>query len=325
MSKASVIIPVYNKEKYLKETLISVDKQTEDDLEIIIIDDASSDNSLNIINDFASNTKKQVRIFKNDTNQGVAYSRNVGIEEAKTDYITFLDADDILNHDFMEVMLNKAKQFPYVDFIRGTMRIVYDGIVVADGKSRNYYENQIIVPSLNTDYIVKETSSSNGRLYNSSFIKNLRFVESSYEDYEFTLDTILSCTSILYTTKAIYNYVFAEDGKNFTESNKYLKTFCDYEEVHDRIFEKHPDISKDMLEGLKKKQIRIYINYLKRISESDMKASDKMILVDNILLYLKYRYDMSDCDIFKIIGRPVFIEANLDESRQKIKEILMKY
>lgn len=60
MAKASIIIPVYNKEKYLKETLVSVDKQTEDDLEVIIVDDASTDNSLNIINDFASNTKNLV-------------------------------------------------------------------------------------------------------------------------------------------------------------------------------------------------------------------------------------------------------------------------
>ena len=80
MAKASIIIPVYNKEKYLKDTLISVDKQTEDDLEVIIVDDASTDNSLDIINDFKDNTKKSVGVFKNEKNQGVVYSRNIGIE-----------------------------------------------------------------------------------------------------------------------------------------------------------------------------------------------------------------------------------------------------
>lgn len=109
MAKASIIIPVYNKEKYLAETLKSVDRQTVNDLEVIIIDDKSTDHCMDIIVDFKCNTRKHVRVIQNDENMGVAYSRNRGIEEAQADYITFLDADDLLDKNFMKVMLKKMK------------------------------------------------------------------------------------------------------------------------------------------------------------------------------------------------------------------------
>jgi len=325
MSKASIIIPVYNKEKYLKETLISVDKQTEDDIEVIIIDDASTDKGLDVITDFKNNTKKQVKVIKNEVNQGVAYSRNIGIEEAKSDYITFLDADDTLNHNFTEMMLENSEKHPYVDFIRGIISIYDENKLIEVGKINSYSEEQLIVPSFNPDYIYREIVSINGRFYKSQFIKNLRFVESSYEDYEFSLDTILSCRSILYTTKPVYNYNVVSDGKNFTESEKYLKTFEDYEAIYDRILAKYPNISDEVLENLRKKQIHIYINYLNSITYSPMKASDRLVLIENFISYFRYKYGMSELDILKFMGRVPTFSLNQEETKQKIREILMKY
>lgn len=80
MSKATIVIPVYNKQSYLKDTLISVDKQSEDDIEVIIIDDASTDKSMDIIYDFASNTKKHVQIIQNDINRGVLIAEILGLK-----------------------------------------------------------------------------------------------------------------------------------------------------------------------------------------------------------------------------------------------------
>lgn len=325
MAKATIIIPVYNKEKYLKETLTSVDKQTVDDLEVIIIDDFSTDHSLDIVRDFASSTKKEVRIFKNDKNQGVAYSRNIGIQEAKADYTTFLDADDTLDVNYIEIMLDKIKRNPYVDFVRGIIRIFEDGKVIVDGRIKSYYEEQIIVPKMNPKYIQQESISSNGRLYNSNFIKNLRFVESGYEDYEFSLDTILSCTSILYTSQAVYNYNVVDDGKSAIEMKNFLKTFNDYEAIYDRVLEKHIDISESMLENLKKRQLHLYINYLHDIKSSDMKLTDRMNLIKYCLIYFKHKYGISDLDILKYFGIPVCLDYDMQESQHKIKEILMKY
>ena len=92
MVKISVIIPVYNNEKYLKECLDSVCHQTLTDIEIICINDGSSDGSLNILNEYS----KDDRIIVIDqTNQGPAIARNRGLDIAKGEYIGFLDSDDI--------------------------------------------------------------------------------------------------------------------------------------------------------------------------------------------------------------------------------------
>lgn len=325
MTKASIIIPVYNKGKYLKDTLVSVDRQTEKDLEVIIIDDASTDFSMDIISDFASNTRKQVKVIQNEKNQGVAYSRNIGIQESRSDYVTFLDADDTINFDFMEIMLDGIIKNPDVDFVRGVVRMYDGGEIVIDGRIKKSYAGQIIVPKMQPKYIYQESISSNGRLYNSSFIKNLRFVESSYEDYEFSLDTILSCTSILYTNEAIYNYREVDDGKSAIVMDNYLKTFNDLEVIYDRILEKYPDLSYDMSDYLKKKQLRLYYSYLNDIKESDAKFFDKVNLLQYFSSYLKHKYNMSDLDMFGFFGISAFFDYDVDEARSKIKEILMKY
>ena len=325
MAKVSIIIPVYNKEKYLKETLSSVDRQSDDDLEIIIIDDASTDNSFDIINDFVSNTKKQTKVIKNDNNCGVAHCRNIGIEEAKSDYITFLDADDILDDNFIGVMLNRAKQYYYVDFIRGNVC----PFITENNKLNTiligYYEGQIIVPGYNPNYVYEEIISCNGRLYKSDFIKNLRFVESSFEDYEFSLDTIISSASILYTNRAIYNYRIINDGKNVANFHNYFKIFSDYESIYDRILEKHPNLSFSISESIRKKQIYLHLNYLKVILNSDKSLIDRNDIIETVLMYLKCKYQLLEEEIVNVIGKNVSSDLNKDELQQKIKNLLTKY
>ena len=93
MVKISIIIPVYNASKYLKETIMSVVNQSFKDFEIICIDDGSLDNSLEILNELSDNYN-YVKILK-QFNQGAGKARNYGLDEAKGDYVAFLDADDI--------------------------------------------------------------------------------------------------------------------------------------------------------------------------------------------------------------------------------------
>lgn len=96
----SVIIPVYNSSKYLKECIDSVLNQTYKNIEVIIIDDNSTDNSVDIINSYKD---KRIKLIKFKENSGVSACRNKGIELAKGDYITFIDSDDYWN-------LNKLKK-----------------------------------------------------------------------------------------------------------------------------------------------------------------------------------------------------------------------
>ena len=107
MIKVSVIIPAYNLENYIEKTLNSVINQTLEEIEIIVVNDGSKDNTLNIINDIASKYDK-VRIIDKE-NQGVSKARNTGIKEAKGEYILFLDGDDWMDLDALNLLYTKAK------------------------------------------------------------------------------------------------------------------------------------------------------------------------------------------------------------------------
>ena len=103
MPKVSIIIPVYNAEKYLKDTLNSVINQTYNDFEVIALNDGSKDNSLSILNEYASKDNRFIVIDK--PNSGVSDTRNLGILKASGEYIACLDADDLYSPNFLSVML----------------------------------------------------------------------------------------------------------------------------------------------------------------------------------------------------------------------------
>src|SRR5690554_7984530 len=108
MPKISVIIPVYNKAPYLEQCLNSVINQTYKNLEIIIIDDGSTDNSLEICEKYR---KKDERIqLISQENQGVSVARNKGIQKASGEWIYFLDADDYLELDAFGILMNETIQ-----------------------------------------------------------------------------------------------------------------------------------------------------------------------------------------------------------------------
>lgn len=107
--KCSVVIPVYNVEPYLRETITSVLSQTLQDIEIICVNDGSTDGSLSILKEYGEKDSRVVVIDKQNT--GVGDSRNVGINAAKGEYIAFLDSDDMFaSDDVLEILYNKAKE-----------------------------------------------------------------------------------------------------------------------------------------------------------------------------------------------------------------------
>lgn len=122
--KVSVIIPVYNTEKYLREALDSIVNQTLKEIEIITINDGSTDSSLDVLNEYA---KKDNRIIVySQENQGQAIARNFGIEKSKGKYIYFFDSDDILLPTALEETYNKCEK-DNLDLCFFDADIFYDG------------------------------------------------------------------------------------------------------------------------------------------------------------------------------------------------------
>ena len=110
MIKLSVIVPVYNVELYLRECLDSIINQTLKDIEIICIDDCSSDNSYGILEEY-SKKDNRIIIFRNQENMSAGPSRNIGIRVSQGEYITFVDSDDFLDKNYYELLYNTAKEY----------------------------------------------------------------------------------------------------------------------------------------------------------------------------------------------------------------------
>jgi glycosyltransferase involved in cell wall biosynthesis len=114
MAKVSVVIPVYNVEDYLRQCIESVLKQTLKDIEIICVDDGSTDSSLSILEEYASQDNR-IKIIK-QANGGAGAARNNGLRNATGDYLSFLDSDDFFEPDMLEEAYNKAEKYK-ADFV----------------------------------------------------------------------------------------------------------------------------------------------------------------------------------------------------------------
>ncbi len=115
MKKVSVIIPVYNGEKYIKESINSVLNQTYKNLELIIVNDASTDKTEEVIfENFKNLIGNRIIYYKNEKNMERVYSRNKGVELSSGDFIYFLDYDDLFRNDYIEKTVNYLEEFDLV-------------------------------------------------------------------------------------------------------------------------------------------------------------------------------------------------------------------
>lgn len=126
----SVIIPVYNTAEYLDECILSVVNQKYTDLEILLIDDCSTDGSAQLLDNWAERDPR-ITVIHNPVNSGVSASRNIGLQEAKGDFIAFVDSDDWLESNFYFELLNQIEQTG-ADVVLGG----YNRIMVNDVASR---------------------------------------------------------------------------------------------------------------------------------------------------------------------------------------------
>ena len=109
MAEVSVIVPVYNIEQYLPRCLDSILSQTHRNLEILVVDDGSTDNSSYVIRQYAKKDKRIIPLFKKNT--GVSDTRNKALDKATGDYIGFVDGDDYIEPDMFEILLDNALRY----------------------------------------------------------------------------------------------------------------------------------------------------------------------------------------------------------------------
>ena len=163
MKKISIIIPVYNTEKYLRKCFDSLVNQTYYDFVAIVINDGSTDNSLNIINEYE---KKYDSIFKvyNVENCGRANARNIGLSKVKTEYCMFLDSDDYLEEDTLYSLMSEMD--------KNTDVLVFDAMRIINGEKKSVmkYYNKLSNDSIKS--LILSTPCPCGKLYRTSLFKD---------------------------------------------------------------------------------------------------------------------------------------------------------
>lgn len=139
----SIIVPVYNSEKYLDECLKSIQKQTYRNFEVICVDDGSTDNSANIVNEYIKNDTR-FQLFT-QSNSGVSAARNLGLSKVSGEFICFVDSDDIIDNLFLENLINLAKDgsFAVCSYSRNIRNLGAKARNVRHYSSREYITNII--------------------------------------------------------------------------------------------------------------------------------------------------------------------------------------
>lgn len=217
MEKISIIVPIYNMENYLEECLNSLINQTLKDIEIICINDGSTDNSLEILKEYAKNDTR-IRIFS-QVNQGQGIARNKGIKIAKGEYLLFVDPDDYINSKTCEILYNTFKdtkaniiQFDYENLYehprlkksRILSNEVNDIVNTFKIYPNSYYDTNKIPICLYGQRLMAWDKA-----YSVKFLKenNIHFASNKYaEDHIFTIMATFNEKKIYYLNKQLYIY-----------------------------------------------------------------------------------------------------------------------
>lgn len=236
--KFSIIVPVYNVEDYIKECLDSIKNQTFSDFEVLCVDDGSTDNSLDILNEYASQDYR----FKVSTqkNQGQGVARNNAIEIATGEYLLCVDPDDIIDLKTLEI-LNKRLEQQDVDLVFFDYQIFGDIV-----KTKNVYFKDEIKKSLKLNItdnqvfnwlvfakgnISKIPQMPCTKVYSKKFIKenNIKFLPNRLgEDHIFSIGSALLADKILYVQKPFYHYRKRVNSSVNRVSNE---NFCIFENI----------------------------------------------------------------------------------------------
>ena len=207
MAKVSVIVPVYNMEKYLNKCISSIANQTLEDIEIIAINDGSCDNSLSILDDLSRKYKNLIVI--NQENKGVGNARNKGLDIARGEFVKFVDADDYLDLTILDKMYKLAKD-NNVKLVRGNYKMILGSVGFNNCANLSLNTNGIVDVEDNKDYLFNESPSIGNKLISRDLIGDLKFKENSkWEDLSFIPVVVASSKKLLHLNDNVYNYRMA--------------------------------------------------------------------------------------------------------------------
>ena len=274
----SVIIPVYNVEKYLEKCIDSVLNQTYNNIEIILVDDGSTDNCGTICDEYSKKDDRIKVIHKE--NGGLSDARNAGIEIATGKFLTFIDSDDFIEDNYIELLYNTLEDYN-ADLSIASHKVIYDKTIMDKSTNEEFSgDSKLILEKILYDDGVD--LSAWGKLYKAELFKEVRYPKDRlYEDSATTYKLIDLSNKIAVCSKPVYNYVIREKSiTNNTFSEKKLDLITSTKEMTDFIEEKYPDLKKAC-------NRRLMYSYLSTLTQLAKSGDENKKVEQELLNYIK--------------------------------------
>lgn len=240
----SVIVPCYNVERYVRKAITCLVNQTYKNLEIIVIDDASTDNTYQVLKQLESEYSGKFKLYKNEKNGGLAYTRNFGVKTATSEYIGFIDPDDYVDRNYYEILVNKLIEDDS-DLVVNDIQLVYENI-----------EKKVDVTKACNGDISKLNIIDNGlcasacnKLLRKDLLLKYPFLEGKVnEDVASIIPIIVHSNKISYTSEVVYYYV---QRKNSIQNSEFsVRRFDMFDSINvcfdrikdDKDYEKYKEL-----------------------------------------------------------------------------------
>ena len=306
MPKISVLVPVYNVEKYLKECIDSILNQTLKDIEIICINDGSTDSSLEILNDYAKNDSRIIVI--NKSNSGYGHSMNMGLNAATGEYVGIIESDDFADKNMFSDLYKLAKDND-ADIVKGDWYNYWSKNNFARKNNRISSAKAFKLTNSKLDKsLLRINPSVWSAIYKREFLNkyNIRFLETpgaSYQDLAFSFKIFALAERVILTDKAYLYY--RQDNMNSSVKSK-TKVYCvcdEYEEI-DKFLEEYPQLK---FEFKVQEEINRYNGYVSSVLRIDDSVKPEFVKVFSEHFKEEYNTGLLGNEFFKKINKKEFL------------------
>ena len=287
--KISIVIPVYNVQDYLRKCLDSICGQTYQNLEIICIDDRSTDASMEILNEYASKDTR-VRVVQQEKNGGQGAARQTGIDVATGDYIAFVDSDDWLDDDYYEKMLFQM-ECDLTDIVVNKNILFHEKDKVYPKNFPGHKTIQNKIYDQPKDLIERVFCVVWNKLYKAEFLKQRNYdapVRIRHEDVFFHYATFAFAKNVSFFDGPSYHYLFREES----DSNKKH----DWGVGHIRVYSQIYDFYQE--NNLLKEKIKLY-------------ATMPFFVIKNEEMFNEYKHYFLKVEEYMNENKDVFFEADV--------------
>ena len=277
----SVVVPVYNVEKYIDKCINSIINQTYKNLEIILVDDGSPDNCGNICDEYAKKDNRIIVIHKE--NGGLSDARNTGIEVSKGKYITFIDSDDYISDNYVSFLYNLIIEYK-ADISIGKHYVLYENgeINTATGKKYELEPKQALEMMLYGDDL---DVSAWAKLYKKELFETVRYPKGRlFEDAATTYKLIDLSKKIIFHSEPIYYYIMRSDSiSNKSFNDKKMDLITSTNEMSGYISDKYEDLKK----ACDRRLMYSYLSTLTQLAKSDVSTPNYNKYKNELMNYIK--------------------------------------